>query len=145
MNKCQSFGFDLLMIIIAIIFFSQMIFTTFFNFPKDYFFERNIENHELLRAVLMQNNSLAYFDCFMAFSSNDCLKAFNDSIEASLNAYLVNRNYVLNFCGLKYSNKDYDNLCFTKAIPYYLNISLPNSNCEIYFSIYTDGEVIDCA
>ncbi|MFA5333777.1 MAG: hypothetical protein WC376_04750 [Candidatus Nanoarchaeia archaeon] len=145
MNKAQSFGFDLLMIILGLTFFSELIYTSFFDFPKDYFFQRNIENNELLRAVFMQNNSLAYFDCFLAFSSNDCLKSFNESIKASLSSYLGNRKYLLSFCGLKYSNADSENFCFTKAIPYYLNISLPNGDCEVYFSIYNEGEVIDCA
>jgi hypothetical protein len=145
MIKCQSFGFDLLMIIIAVIFFSVLIYTSFFDFPKDYFLQRNIENNELLLAVLMHNNSLAYFNCFLAFSSNECLASFNSSIKDSFSSYLGNRTYILNFCGLRYSNVENTNLCFKKAIPYYLNISLPNGDCEVYFSIYTDEEVIDCA
>ena len=53
MIKCQSFGFDLLLIIIVIAFFSQF---TYYSFIRDdspnYFLQRGIENHELLRAVL---------------------------------------------------------------------------------------------
>jgi len=145
MNKCQSFGFDLLMIIIGVVFFSELIYSSFFNFPADYFLQRNIENHELLRAAFMQNNSLAYFDCFLAFNSNECLKAFNDSIEYSINSYLKGRHYLLSFCGLKYSSDESMDNCFKKAIPYYINISLPSGNCEAYFSIYNDLEVNDCA
>ncbi|MDD4352985.1 MAG: hypothetical protein PHN56_00865 [Candidatus Nanoarchaeia archaeon] len=141
MNKAQTFGFDLLIIIIGIIFFSQLIYTSFFNFPKDYFFQRNIENHELLRAFLMQNNSLAYLNCYESITDNDCLKAFNDSVKASLSNYLDNREYLLEICGLRYYSNESFNSCFIKAIPYYLNLTLTNGNCEVYFSIYTNKEV----
>jgi hypothetical protein len=142
MNKTQTFGFDVLMIIIGVAFFSQLIYASFFNFSPDYFLQRNIENHELLRAILMQNNSLAYFDCFLAFQSNECLDFFNESIKNSLSSYLGNRDYLISFCGLKYSGNESDNLCFKKAIPYYLNLSLSYGNgCEVYFSIYNKNEL----
>jgi hypothetical protein len=81
----------------------------------------------------------------LAFSSLDCLTAFNESIKESLGSYVGNMKYLLSFCGLKYSNDESETFCFTKAMPYYLNISFPNGECEIYFSIYNEGEVIDCA
>lgn len=132
------------MIIIGIVLFSELIIINSGRIYGDYFFQRNIENHELLRAALERNNSLAYFDCFLTYSSVDCLKAFNDSIKESFENYLPGKNYELDFCGLRYSSNSGEK-CFKKAAPYYINISLPGKSCEVYFSIYLDSEVINCA
>jgi len=139
MNKSQTFGFDLLMIIIGVVFFSELIYTSFFNFPADYFFQRNIENHELLRSALMFNNSLSYLDCALSFNSSGCRIAFNNSVEYALKSYLEERKYLLSVCGIY--NNDIEGLRFKKAIPYFLNLTLSNGYCEIYFSIYSNKEV----
>jgi hypothetical protein len=143
MIKCQSFGFDLLLIMVAIAFFSQLMYYSFMDNSSNYFLQRSIENHELLRAALMRNNSLAYLDCYVSFNNLGCLAAFNESIAHSLESYLgSNRNYLLRICGLDYFSNE-SHKCFSKALPYYLNIT--DIGCEAYFSIYDESEVIDCA
>ncbi|MDD5054620.1 MAG: hypothetical protein PHT91_01010 [Candidatus Nanoarchaeia archaeon] len=139
MNKSQTFGFDLLIIVVGVIFFSQLIYASFLDFPDDYFLQRSIENHELLRAAFSKDNSLSYLDCALSFDSFECRQAFNNSIEDSLNSYLMGRNYLLSVCGV-YDNFE-NRLNFTKAIPYFLNLSLPGGDCAVYFSIYYEGEV----
>ncbi len=144
MIKCQSFGFDLLLIIIVIAFFSELMYYSFINGNSaDYFFQRSIENHELLRAALMRNNSLAYLDCYLSFNNIGCLNAFNESIRDSLDSYLGDgREYLLRICGIDFFSNE-SNKCFSRALPYYLNLT--EIGCEAYFSIYDESEVIDCA
>lgn len=142
MKKSQSFGFDLLVIIISVILFSQVAVFSLQDFPKDYFFQRNIENNELLKSALMKDNSLALLDCHLMFNDDLCLDAFNESITSSLKEYLGSRNYLLQIGDLEFARNE-SHKCFKKAIPLHLELELPSGNVSAFFSIYLDSEVID--
>lgn len=145
MSKAQSFGFDLLMVIIIIILFGELLLIQELNTKPSLLMQRKVENAQLLNLLLVYNNSLSFIDSFLCNNNTGSLQEFNDSVEHVLNNYVNNREYLLAVNNLVYSSEGVNSVCLKQASPAKLNItSNCGTNLNFEFSIYTQGEKEPC-
>ncbi|MBN1923823.1 MAG: hypothetical protein JW791_03630 [Nanoarchaeota archaeon] len=145
MSKAQSFGFDVLLTITAVLVFSQVLLFTSLKSNPSLMFENKLENSQLIYLLLTYNNSIALFDSYVCTNNIESFSLFNQTILSFLNAYVNNREYLLSANGLIYSSEGTSSVCLKEATPVILNI---NSSCNTLlsfeFSLYTQEEKTLC-
>lgn len=138
MNKAQSFGYDLLFILISLIIFGEIFYIRDIHI-NDNLLSKGIENEQVIYLALSFNNSLFYFNDYICNGDLNSFLEFNNTIENFFKTYLQNRNYIFMINGIKYGET---NICLNNARPVFYTL---NSTCEtiinVAFNIYTNNEV----
>ena len=145
MIKAQSFGFDVLLTVTAVLVFGQLFYLYSVNSDPSLLLIRRVENDRLLHLVLVYNNSLALFDSYYCNNNVDSLGEFNKSVYHILDSYVNNREYLLIANNLVYSSEGVSSVCLEKATPAVFEIdSSCNTILRFEFSVYTRGEKTTC-
>ncbi len=145
MSKAQSFGFDVLLTLTAVLVFNQLLYLYSISEDSTLLFQRRVENNQALSLGLQFNNTLAFFDSYACNGNTESLAIFNSTITHFLDSYVGNREYLLLANNLVYSSAGVDSVCLEKATPIIFEVdSSCNSVLRFEFSIYTIGEVSSC-
>ncbi len=144
MNKSQSFGIDILIIIIGIIVMGELLLVTATK-PESGIYLQRVENQQLLYTLMNYNNSILYFDTYLCSGNKDALAKFNKSVEYVINMYRGPREYLFIVNGLNYSSEGLDRVCLKEASPAISKIKLScNADIVATLVLYRRGDRSEC-
>lgn len=145
MSKAQSFGFDVLLTLIAVLLFTQLLYLYSVNQGSSLSLQRRLENNQALLLALKYNNSISLFNSYACNNNLESFEKFNESITYYLKTYVSNREYLFAVNGFVYSSERVGSVCLKRASPviYSVNSSC-NSVLNFEFSIYNKGEKVPC-
>lgn len=144
-KKSQSFGFDVLLSLTALLLFNQLLILNSPDNEKLILLEHRIENNQLLYLSLIYNNSLSLFDSYVCNGNIESLNKFTTNIQHVLDTYVTNREYLFLAGDEIISSEGVESVCLEKASPSVFEIETScGTNIRFEFSIYTQGEKRPC-
>jgi hypothetical protein len=144
-RKSQSFGFDILLTVTALLLFNQLMILSKADNSQFLLLERGSENERTLYNALLYNNSIVFADDYACNGNNVSYTAFRSAVNGFLDDYVLNREYLLSFGSNIISSENVTEVCLVRASPIVFNVT---SSCgtilTLQFSIYTKGELRSC-
>jgi hypothetical protein len=144
-KKSQSFGFDVLVSVAALLIFNQLMFIHDVHGETAELLQHKIENSRALYLGLVYNNSISLYDSYVCSGNTESLARFRGNMEYFFETYAGNREYLLSASGEIISSESVDNVCLTAASPAVFEFeSSCGTDLRFEFSIYTQGEKGEC-
>ncbi len=144
MNKGQSFGIDLLIIVVGIIVMGELLLVTATK-PQSGIYLQRVENQQLLYTVMNYNNSILYLNTYLCTGNEGALAKFNKSVEYVMDMYRGPREYLFVVNGLNYSSEGLDRVCLKEASPAIYEINLTcNGKASATLVLYMRGDRSEC-
>ncbi|VVB74370.1 Uncharacterised protein [Candidatus Tiddalikarchaeum anstoanum] len=144
-RKSQSFGFDVLLTVTAVLIFSQLLPKIINDNSEVLLSERRIENGRTLYLALVYNNSLALFDNYACDDNIESLYEAMNNTKHFLDTYVNNREYLLSMNDEVLGSEGVENVCLKNSASSTFRVE---SSCKtvltFQFSIYTKGEKGEC-